>query len=248
MGAMSPVDLLAFGPHPDDLEIGMGGTLALEASRGARVGLCDLTRGERGSNGTPEQRVTEGDAAAAVLGAAWRVNLGLPDGGLAAVTDQVRAVAALVRSARPAVVAIPFERDRHPDHVAAHALLVRAIFDAGLRRFDAPGAPWRPSRVVSYFINDVAPASFVVDVSSAYATKRAALACYATQFTAAEPGAVATRLTSPLFSQLVESRDAQFGAVAGVAFAEGFASRDPILLDGLLTAAGVARPAAEPAR
>ena len=83
MGAMSAVDLLAFGPHPDDVEIGMGGTLALEASRGARVGLCDLTRGERGSNGTPDQRVAEAEAAAAVLGAAWRVNLGLPDGGLA---------------------------------------------------------------------------------------------------------------------------------------------------------------------
>jgi bacillithiol biosynthesis deacetylase BshB1 len=245
---MSPVDLLAFGPHPDDLEIGMGGALALEASRGVRVGLCDLTRGERGSNGTPEERVAEGQAAAAVLGAAWRVNLGLADGGLAAAPDQVRAVAALVRSARPAVVAIPFERDRHPDHVAAHALLVRAVFDAGLRRFDAPGAPWRPARVVSYFINDAAPASFVVDVTASYPAKRAALACYVTQFTAAEPGAVPTRLTSPLFSQLVESRDAQFGAVAGVAFAEGFVVRDPLLLPDLFTAAGVARPAPETPR
>ena len=245
---MAPVDLLAFGPHPDDLEIGMGGTIAHHAARGARVGLCDLTRGERGSNGTPEARVAEGEAAAAVLGAAWRVNLGLPDGGLQVVEPQVRAVAALVRSARPSMVAIPFERDRHPDHVAAHALLVRAIFDAGLRRFDAPGAPWRPARVVSYFINDSTAPSFVVDVTDAYPKKREALACYVTQFTPTGDAAAATRLTSPLFMQLVESRDRQFGASAGVGLAEGFTARDPLLLTDLFAAAALALPGAERAR
>jgi bacillithiol biosynthesis deacetylase BshB1 len=241
---MSPVDLLAFGPHPDDLEIGMGATLADHAARGVRVGLCDLTRGERGSNGTPDERVKEAEAAAAVLGAAWRVNLGLPDGGLAVVPEQVRAVVTLVREARPAVVAIPYERDRHPDHVAAHALLVRAVFDAGLRRFDAPGDPWRPVRVVSYFINDSTTPSFVVDVTDAYPRKREALACYGTQFAPAGDGAAATRLTSPLFMQLVESRDQQLGAAAGVAFAEGFVSRDPLRLTDLFAAAALARPSA----
>jgi bacillithiol biosynthesis deacetylase BshB1 len=245
---MSPVDLLAFGPHPDDLEIGMGGTVAHHAARGARVGLCDLTRGERGSNGTPEERVAEGHAAAQVLGAAWRVNLGLPDGGLALVADQVRAVASLIREARPAVIAIPAERDRHPDHVAAHALLVRAIFDAGLKRFEAPGAPWRATRVVSYFINDSTTPSFVVDVTDTYALKVRALACYRTQFAPEGAGATATRLTSPLFMQLVESRDRQFGAAAGVTLAEGFLSRDPLVLTDLFAAAGKALPAAEPAR
>jgi bacillithiol biosynthesis deacetylase BshB1 len=245
---MSPVDLLAFGPHPDDLEIGMGATLADHASRGARVGLCDLTRGERGSNGTPEARVKEGEAAAAVLGAAWRVNLALPDGGLALVPEQVRAVVALIRDARPAIVAIPFERDRHPDHVAAHALLVRAVFDAGLRRFDAPGEPWRPARVVSYFINDSTTPSFVLDVTSAYPKKRAALACYPTQFAPAGEGAAATRLTSPLFMQLVESRDQQFGAAAGVPYAEGFVSRDPLRLVDLFAAAALAPLSAEVSR
>ena len=248
MGRMSPVDLLAFGPHPDDLEIGMGGTLAHHAARGARVGLCDLTRGERGSNGTPDERVAEGEAASAVLGAAWRVNLGLPDGGLAIVPDQVRAIAAILRSARPVIVAIPFERDRHPDHAAAHALLVRAVFDAGLRRFEAPGEPWRPARVVSYFINDNTPPTFVVDVTAVYEVKRRALACYRTQFSAEGTGGVATRLTSPLFAQLVESRDAQFGASAGVRFAEGFVARDPLLLADLFAAAALEPPAVEPAR
>jgi N-acetylglucosamine malate deacetylase 1 len=241
------VDLLAFGPHPDDIEIGMGATLAKHASLGARVGLCDLTRGEMGSNGTADERAAEAQAAARVLGAAWRVNLGLPDGLLSAARDQVTAVVELIRGARPAIIAIPHAVDRHPDHGAAHHLLVRAIFDAGLRRFPAPGEPWRPSAVCSYFINDLDTPSLVVDVSAFYERKREALACHRSQFQNGLPGTVATRLTSPLFAQLVESRDAQFGARAGVRWAEGFLMREPLRLTHLLAAVGLdlPRPAAQ---
>jgi bacillithiol biosynthesis deacetylase BshB1 len=241
------VDLLAFGPHPDDIEIGMGATLAKHASLGARVGLCDLTRGEMGSNGTPDQRVAEADAAARVVGASWRVNLGLPDGLLSAARDQVTAVVELIRGARPAIIAIPHGVDRHPDHGAAHHLLVRAIFDAGLRRFPAPGDPWRPSAVCSYFINDLHAPSLVVDVSAFYERKREALACYRSQFQTDGPDTVATRLTSPLFAQLVESRDAQFGARAGVRWAEGFLVAEPLRVAHLFAAVGldVPQPAAQ---
>ena len=224
----SPVDLLAFGPHPDDIEIGMGGTLARHVSEGFRVGLCDLTAGEMGSNGTVEERLAEGTAACRVLGADWRVNLRLPDRALGQ-PDHVRAIARLIRQARPVAVAIPYGVDRHPDHVAAHRLLTEAVFNAGLRRYDADGEAWRPEWVCWYFINDGAPASFVVDVSAHYEVKRQALACYVSQFTPAGSSAAATRLTAPTFRQLIESRDAQFGAVAGVAFAEGFVVRDPPL-------------------
>jgi len=230
------VDLLAFGPHPDDIEIGMAGTVAKHAALGARVGLCDLTRGERGSNGTPEERVQEGDAAGRALGATWRVNLELPDGELSAAREQVTAVAELIRRAQPAIVAIPHVRDRHPDHAAAHHLLVRAIFDAGLRRFPASGDPWRARAVCSYFINDHDAPSFVVDVSEYYGQKREALACYRSQFAAESPDAVATRLTSPLFAQLVESRDSQFGARAEVRWAEGFVVQQPLRVNHLFAA------------
>jgi N-acetylglucosamine malate deacetylase 1 len=225
-----PVDLLVFGPHPDDLEIGMGGTVRHHVELGARVGLCDLTRGEMGSNGSPEERVREAEAARDVLGAEWRVNLALPDGGLALGREQVIAIVELVRAAQPAVIAMNAAADRHPDHVAAHTLLTRALFDAGLRRFRAAGEPWRARRVCEYFINDSGAPSFVVDVSSVYERKRAALACYRSQFEASTAGAVATRLTSPLFAQLVESRDAQFGALTGVRYAEGFVVREPVRL------------------
>ena len=229
------LDLLAFGPHPDDIEIGMGATVALHAADGRRVGLCDLTRGELGSNGTPEERVAEGEAAREVLGAAVRLNLALPDGSLSADDpDQVRAVVACVRAHRPRTIAVPYWDDRHPDHVAAHRLLTRAIFRAGLRRFDGDGDPWRPDWVCHYFINDSATPSFLVDVSRVYDRKRRALACHRSQFAPAAANATPTRLTSPLFTQLVESRDAQFGALAGVRWAEGFIVREPIVRPDLL--------------
>jgi hypothetical protein len=113
-GGADAVDILAFGPHPDDLEIGVGGTLAKHATLGDGVGLCDLTAGEMGSNGTVEERLAEAEAARAVLGARWRVNLRLPDRGIGSDLSHVRVAAELVRRARPRVVAVPHWSDRHP--------------------------------------------------------------------------------------------------------------------------------------
>jgi N-acetylglucosamine malate deacetylase 1 len=231
---MEPVDLLALGPHPDDIEIGMGGTVAKQAALGHRVGLCDLTAGEMGSNGTVEERLAEAETARGVLGAAWRVNLRLPDRALGTDPAHATAIAALVRQARPRVVVLPYWVDRHPDHEAASRLCRDAVFSAGLRRYPAGGKAWRPESVCYYFINDSAPASFVVDVSDTYEIKRRALAAHGSQFRPSAADRVATRLTSLRFSQLIESRDAQFGAVAGVAFAEGFVVPGPLVRPHLL--------------
>ena len=234
MTAVTPVDLLAIGPHPDDIEIGMGGTVAKHAAQGLRVGLCDLTAGEMGSNGTVEERLAESEAARTVLGAAWRVNLRLPDRAIGREDSHVRGVASLVRHARPRVVAIPYWSDRHPDHVAASRVLTEGVFSAGLRRYQAEGEAWKPGWVCYYFINESAEPSFVIDVSSQYDVKRRALAAHVTQFTPTGTDAVPTRLTSSRFQQLIESRDAQFGARAGVAFAEGFIVRQPLVRPDLL--------------
>lgn len=230
------LDLLVFGPHPDDIELGIGGTVRRHTARGFRVGLCDLTAGELGSNGTPEQRLAEAEAARSVLGAEWRENLRLPDGHLQATPDHVRAVASLIRRARPRVVAAPFHRDRHPDHADASRLVTRGVFAAGLRKHEADGEPWRPEWVCYYFVNDAGTPSFVVDVSDYYDAKRQAIDCHASQFAAPQGGRVPTRLTSTLFRQLIESRDAQFGALAGVRFAEGIVVREPILRPDLFKA------------
>ncbi len=230
---MDPVDLLVFGPHPDDLEIGIGGTIAKHAARGDRVGLCDLTAGELGSNGTVDQRLAEAEAARAVLGARWRINLRWPDRAIGQAADHARDAVKVCRDTRPRTIALPYGADRHPDHVAAHQVLTDAVFNAGLRRYETGTEAWRADWVCFYFINDSIAPSFVVDVSEHYQRKRDALACHRSQFTPADGAAVATRLTSPLFLQLVESRDAQFGAQAGVSFAEGLVVRGPIVRPGL---------------
>jgi len=222
------MDLLVFGPHPDDLEIGVGGTVAREAAAGKSVGLCDLTAGELGSNGTPEERIREGEAAAKVLGAKWRENLRWPDGGIDGSAEQIRSAVSLIRRHQPKTIVIPYGDDRHPDHVDANRALTVAAFKSGLRRYDTGQPAWKADWVCQYFINDSAPPSFVIDVSKYYERKREALACHKSQFTPSSDGAVRTRLTASTFKQLIESRDAQFGALIGVAFAEGFIVRRPV--------------------
>ena len=228
------VDLLAFGAHPDDIEIGLGGCLARHAAEGHRVGLCDLTAGELGSNGTPDERRAEAAAAALLLGATTRENLGWPDGGITGTPEQIRSAVDCIRRLRPRTVALPYWQDRHPDHVAASQVLATACHRSGLRRFVTDHDAWRPDWVCYYFINDGAPPSFVVDVSAWYEIKRAALECHRSQFAPADAVSVATRLVGAGFRQLIESRDAQFGALAGVAFAEGIVVREPLLRNGLL--------------
>ena len=195
------VDLLAFGPHPDDIEIGIGGVVAKAARSGRRVGLCDLTRGELGSNGTVPERLAEAD----LLGAAWRRNLEWPDGEIGG-PDQVRSAVECLRRCRPATVLIPHWDDRHPDHVAASHLLTQTVFK-----------------------NEVSAPSFVVDVSDDYEVKRQALDCHRSQFSPDGAEAVSTRLTTSRFRQLIETRDAGFGVSVGVAFAEGFVGKEPVL-------------------
>jgi N-acetylglucosamine malate deacetylase 1 len=227
------VDVLAFGAHPDDIEIGLGGTVARHVELGYRVGLYDLTRGEAGSNGTPEERQSEAARARVVLGAQWRDCACLPDRALGTSPGHVIAIVEIIRRHRPRVVAAPYWEDRHPDHVAASRLVSEAVFSAGLRRYPASGDAWRTERVCYYFINGIAEASFVIDVSSQYEVKRRALACHQSQFMPTE-GSVETRLTSPRFVQLVESRDAWFGAQVGVAFAEGIVVKEPLARPHLL--------------
>jgi bacillithiol biosynthesis deacetylase BshB1 len=231
------VDLLVFGPHPDDLEIGLGGSIALHAARGLRVGLCDLTAGELGTNGTVDERLAEAEAARAALGATWRDNLRWPDREIGKHAAHLDEAVAFIRRHRPRVVAAPYWSDRHPDHTAASAVITEAVFNAGLRRYKIQGGEseaWKAEWICYYFINDSTQPSFVVDVSAHYEQKQRALDCHVTQFRRAGNGTAATRLNTPLFRQLIESRDAQFGALAGVTWAEGVVVREPIQRQTLL--------------
>jgi N-acetylglucosamine malate deacetylase 1 len=225
---VTAIDLLVFGPHPDDLEIGLGGAIARHTAGGFRVGLCDLTAGELGTNGTVEERLAEAEAARVELGAEWRENFRWPDRQIGKHPEQLDEAVRFIRRHRPRVIALPYWSDRHPDHGAASALLTEAAFNSGLRRYRSEGEAWKPEWLCYYFINDSAPPSFVVDVSEFYDRKRRALDCHATQFRRTG-GATDTRLNTPVFRQLIESRDAQFGALAGIAWAEGVIVREPVV-------------------
>ena len=188
---MPPVDLLAFGPHPDDLEIGMGATIAHHVAKGLRVGLCDLTRGEMGSNGTPAEREQRGRGRPRRAG---RGLAGEPGAAGPAPARRRRAGAADRRAhpRGPAVGGRPAALGRPaPDHTAACALVTSAAFSSGLRRFQAAGEAWKADWLVHYFINTPGEPSFVVDVSSYYEVKQRALACHVSQF--APRGGTATR-------------------------------------------------------
>jgi N-acetylglucosamine malate deacetylase 1 len=228
------IDLLVFGPHPDDIEIGLAGTVARHSAEGHIVGLCDLTEGEMSTNGTVAERREEAAASARVLGAAWRENLRWPDGEIGPTPAAIRSAVDLIRRHRPRTIAIPYWDDRHPDHVAASQVLRLAAFKSRLPRFATDADPWSPEWICYYFINDSVTPSFVVDVSAHYEKKREALDCHRSQFQASGAGAVATRLTLPTFRRLIESRDAQFGALAGVEYAEGIVVREPVRRSGLL--------------
>ncbi len=232
----SPLDVLCLAPHPDDAELGMGGTLAVEAEGGKRVGVLDLSLGGMATNGSPEDRLRESGEASAILGLAWRGNLGLTDRALAG-PDAVSALVGAIRALRPTIICLPHPDDPHPDHGASYHLGVEAIFSAGLRRYPGPewSQPWpafRPKRVLQYFINGWRDPALLVDVTAVYERKRGAIAAHRTQFTPAPDlgDGASTRLNTGAAVAQVESRDRYFGAGAGVGFAEGFLHVKPVLI------------------
>ncbi|WP_424766038.1 bacillithiol biosynthesis deacetylase BshB1 [Paenibacillus sp. sgz302251] len=222
------LDILVFGAHADDAEIGMGGTIAKHVQAGYKVGVCDLTQAEMSSNGTVDLRMQEAATASAVLGLHKRTNLGLPDRGLEPSKEHIERIVAEIRSFRPRVVFAPYWVDRHPDHNACSRLVEEAVFNAKLRRYMPELPSLQVERLIYYYINDVDQVSLVVDISDYYETKRNALLAYRSQFEAAAAGAdrVATPLTSR-YIERVEARDSLLGQARGWAYAEGFALKQP---------------------
>ena len=219
------VDMLAFGAHPDDVEIGMAATIAKHVQAGVRFGVCDLTFAEMSSNGTVELRQREAAEAAKAMGLAHRSCLGLPDRGLTGSPEQIAAVVREIRRLRPRIVFAPYWNDRHPDHNAASRIVEEAVFSAKLRRYLPELEPVEVEQIFYYYINDVADVGLVVNVSEWYEAKRRALSAYRSQF---EPGpdAVATPLNNR-YVERVEARDRLLGGQRGWAYAEGFAAKRP---------------------
>ena len=236
MNGPETVEILAVGAHPDDVELGCGGTLSLLARRGRRVGILDLTRGEAGTRGTPETRAAEATESARILGALFRDGLDLGDGNLRTDRAAELEVLAVIRRRRPRLVFAPLPVDRHPDHVRAGRLVTDAAFYAGLRSLDTGLPPHRPQQVVYYPSTFLAEPTFLVDVTEALEAKLSAVRAFRSQFfdpASAEP---ATFISSPEFLDGVTARARAFGRLANVGAAEGFVSPRPPLLGDPLAA------------
>ncbi|MFM8559592.1 MAG: bacillithiol biosynthesis deacetylase BshB1 [bacterium] len=221
------LDALFLGAHPDDVELVSGGLVARLSSQGHRVGIADLTCGELGTRGDVDVRAREAAAAARELGAAVRVNLGLPDGGIDRRDPaQLRAVVECLRAHRPGLVVAPDRHDEHPDHVEASHLVARACYLAGLARYDAAGERFRPARLLFALYRSATPPHVVVDVSEVWERRMAALRAHASQL---DPAAgPPTYLTAPGFLDGVEARARAWGALMGVRHAEGYRVRGPL--------------------
>jgi len=226
------VDLLAFGAHPDDVELTCGGTLIKAAKQGYRTGIVDLTGGETGTHGSRSLRAEEAERAAALMRVAERRNAGLPDAGLFNTNDTREVVVELIRHFRPRVVILPYPIGRHPDHRIASELCRDASYLAGLRNYAAGGEPHRPEKVLytlAYREDPVKP-TFVVDVSDEFEAKLAAIRCYASQF----DGKMAAGEIFPAGEDIYENvrlHSARAGSLIRVAHGEPYLTHETVRID-----------------
>ena len=238
------LDALAIGAHPDDVELGCGGTLAGLVESGRSVGILHLTSGEAGTRGDAETRRAEARAAASILGAELHL-LDCGDGALRTGRDEEDSLIRKLRETRPRLVLAPAPQDRHPDHARAFRLVRDACFYAGLaERSPDLGPPHRPSAMFSYMQHDVSfVPSFVVDVSSTWERKMSALDAYASQLhssgregSRSEVGeGPRTKTSSPKLRSAIEGRARHYGQLIGARFAEPFSSREPLTINDLWT-------------
>ncbi|HGY92028.1 MAG TPA: bacillithiol biosynthesis deacetylase BshB1 [Planctomycetes bacterium] len=225
---MSKTSILAFGAHPDDVELNAGGLMALTSARGERTVICHLTRGEMGTRGTPETREQEARAAAKTLGVSELEFLGQPDGWIEESEAAKRRLVTVLRRHRPSLVLAPYWSDLHPDHATTGALVRKAAFLSGLARIDDGLAPWRPARVLYYMSHDPIPADLVVDISSVFETKRAAALCYRSQFHDPDSTEPETFISRSDFWDFWEGRASWWGHFVGVRYGEGYFADGPI--------------------
>ena len=224
------LDILAFGAHPDDVELSCGGTIAKEVSLGKKVGIVDLTRGELGTRGTAEIRDKEAKQAASILGVSMRENLGFRDGFFKNDEANQLEIIKILRKYRPKLVLCNAQTDRHIDHGRAALLIHEASFLSGLRKIDTvvdgmPQKPWRPSQVYHYMQWNNDPCDFVVDISEYIDKKMAAILAFCSQFHNEKSNEPETPISSQQFLDSIQNRAADLGRMIGVSYAEGFTTQ-----------------------
>lgn len=221
------LDILAFGAHPDDVEISCGGTIIRSIEQGNTVGFIDLTQGEMGTRGTKESRLAESTRAAELLGLTVRENLNFRD--CFFVDDEWHRMRVIekIRQYRPSIVLVNSPSDRHPDHARASQLVRQACFYAGLPKIETvlngqPQEPWRPRSVFMYIQDYYLEPSFVVDITGLWEKKLAVLKCYNTQFYNPQSTEPNTPISGADFFDFLHGKSLNYGRPCGFSLGEGF--------------------------
>lgn len=221
------LDILAIGVHPDDVELGCSGTILKSVKQGKKVGVVDLTRGELGTRGTPEQRLIEATDAAKILGLSARENLELKDGFFLHDESSIKKIITAIRKYQPEIVLCNAMEDRHPDHGRSAKLVSDACFLSGLRKIETAiegkeQEHWRPKYIFHYIQDRFLSPNFIFDISDEMDEKIASILAYRSQFFNPEWDEPQTYISSPEFLETVKARALMLGKRIGVKYAEGY--------------------------
>jgi bacillithiol biosynthesis deacetylase BshB1 len=228
------IDVLAFGVHPDDVELGCAGVLLIEKQNGKKIGIIDLTKGELGTRGTGELRVNEANAAAKILGLDIRENLELADGFFKNDKEHQLKVITAIRKYKPEIILCNAPEDRHPDHGRSAQLVSDAAFLSGLIKVETTfenklQEPWKPKYVLQYIQDRFLQPNFVIDVTDVFEKKLKAIKAYGTQFHNPDDNdGPQTYISTPDFLDSIIYRAKMLGKMIGVKYAEGFISQKMI--------------------
>jgi len=221
------LDILVLAAHPDDAELGCGGTIAKHVSQGHKVGIVDFTKGELGTRGTVLTRGQEAADASKILGISVRENLGLKDGFFRNHLEEQLAVVQAIRKFQPEIILANAVYDRHPDHGKGADLAFDATFLSGLSKVETTAggkvqSPWRPKAIYHFIQSQYIKPDFVVDVSDFWEKKMNAIRAFKTQFYDPASNEPDTYISNPGFLKMLESRAQELGYSIGTAYGEGF--------------------------
>ncbi len=223
------LDILAFGVHPDDVELSCAGTLMVEIGNGKKVGIIDLTRGELGTRGTAEIRMQESNAAAKIMGVHVRENLGMRDGFFQNDEAHQLQVISKLRQYQPEIVLCNAKDDRHPDHGRSAKLVSDACFLSGLIKIETvyngiKQEAWRPKYTFHYIQDRYYEPDFIFDITSVFDRKVDCIKAYSTQFYTPGADGPQTYISTPAYFETIISRHKMLGKRIGVEYGEGFIS------------------------
>ncbi|MFA8343893.1 MAG: bacillithiol biosynthesis deacetylase BshB1 [Rhodothermaceae bacterium] len=230
------LDVVAFGAHPDDVEMGMGGTIAKLIRQGMDVGIVDFTQGETATRGTKETRTAESMAASEILGLKCRENLKLPDGQIRPDKNYVMEIVKMIRKYKPEIIFATYYHDRHPDHEGAGQIVKEAMFLAGLPKVETTcdgeeQKAYRPKKLFFYMMTYDFEPSFIVDISDTFETKMESIKAYKTQVFDPNSKEPETLISQPAFFKMFEARARNYGFKIRKEFGEAFFAEENIELD-----------------